>query len=353
VVASQDGSRVFSTASDGSLHIVYTSALDSSTYFEPEALAETITSCQSGVTLVEVETGTSDAKVEYAVYAVTDETTTQDSVTTSRLLAVNIDGTLRWSAVLAGTVVGKPIVGAGQNTFYVVHNIPATSTSAADVGRISVIVVDPQDGPLVAATLPETADNAPFGPATGKTIQQQQGPNTSESDIIVFGENNENGLSAQGALYMLIPSSENEALGGRGNEAYDLRLVFDFSRSTVARPAVSADGTAVYLAQQQSTLTGWNGDRELSGVIDGTEEEIFPQFLVRPALALNGLLRKYKNVCVGVSGVCRTLVDLFVLHMHDDVALRENMFKLLVDQTHIPNLFYFDSISERTYSIGR
>jgi hypothetical protein len=301
VVASQDGSRVFSTASDGSLHIVYTSALDVSTVFEPEALLETTTSCQSGVTLVEIETDTSDdAKVEYAVYAVTDETTAAQE-TTSRLLAVNVDGTLRWSAVLEGTAVGKPIVGADQNTFYVVHNIPGADVEDATVGRISVIVVDPQDGPLVTATLPETEDNAPFGPATGKTIQQRQGPgaNGSALDIIVFGENNDDGLSEDGGLYMLIPSDENEALGGRGNEAYDLRLIFDFARSTVASPAVSADGTAVYLASQESTLTGWNGRRELSGVIDGSEEGIFPQFLARPAPALrNGLLRKSKDVCV-------------------------------------------------------
>jgi hypothetical protein len=321
VVASQDGSRVFSTASDGSLHIVYTSALDFSSVFEPEVLVDTVTSCQSGVTLVEIETDTSDdAKVEYAVYAVTDESTAQE--TTSRLLAVNVDGTLRWSAVLEGSVVGKPIVGAAQNTFYVVHNIPGASAEAADVGRISVIVVDSQGGPLVAATLPETAANAPFGPATGKTIQEQNGPgqNGSEIDIIVFGENIDDGLSQEGALYMLIPSSENEALGGRGNEAYDLRLIFDFARSTVARPAVSADGTAVYLASQESTLTGWNGRRGVSGVIDGTEEGIFPQFLARPARALrNGLLRKYKNVCVCVYTVL-SLISLFgtcmtMLHM--------------------------------------
>jgi hypothetical protein len=327
VVASQDGSRVFSTASDGSLHIIYTSALDFSTVFEPDVLPDTVTSCQSGVTLMEIETDTSDdAKVEYALYAVTDETTAQE--TTSRLLAVNIDGTLRWSAVLEGTVVGKPIVGADQNTFYVVHNIPGASAQAAVVGRISVIVVDPQDGPLVAATLPETAANAPFGPATGKTIQQRQGPgaNGSEIDIIVFGENNNDGLSEEGALYMLIPSSENEALGGRGNEAYDLRLVFDFARSTVARPAVSADGTAVYMAAQESTLTGWNGRRELSGVIDGTEEGIFPQWLARPGPPFrNGVLRKYKNVCV--FRVYHTPVDLFVRHVHDDEALRKTRLR--------------------------
>jgi hypothetical protein len=309
VVASQDGSRVFSTASDGSLHIVYTSALDFSTFFEPEAFAETVTSCQSGVTLVEIEsaavtgpaTTTADAKVEYALYAVTDVTTGQD--VSSRLLAVNIDGTLRWTLAVEGTVVGKPFVGADQNTFYIVHNIPS-STTAADapgVGRISVIVVDPIDGlPLVTATLPETADNAPFGPATGKTIQQQQGPNnSSELDIVVFGENNDNGLSAQGALYMLIPSNENEALGGRGNAAYDLRLVFDFSRSTVARPAVSADGTAIYMGQQQSRLSGWNGRDDVSGVLNGSEEGVFPQYTVRPPQALqNGVLRKYQNLCM-------------------------------------------------------
>jgi hypothetical protein len=300
VVASQDGSRVFSTASDGSLHIIYTSALDFSTLFEPEALPETVTSCQSGVTLLEIESDTSDdAKVEYALYAVTDETTAQK--TTSRLLAVNVDGTLRWSAVLEGTIIGKPIVGADQNTFYVVHNIPGASAEAADVGRISVVVVDPQDGPLVTATLPETEANAPFGPATGRTIQQRQGKgaNGSEIDIIVFGENNDNGLSEEGALYMLIPSSENEALDGRGNEAYDLRLIFDYARSTVARPAVSADGTAVYMASQESTITGWNGRRELSGVIDGSQEGIFPEWLARPGpLLRDDLLRKYKNVCL-------------------------------------------------------
>jgi hypothetical protein len=289
VVASQDGSRVFSTTQDGSLHIVYTSALDYSSYFEPETFPETLTSCNSGVVLIEnADTG----RVEYAVYAVRDVTTADDifdqgpgaqpfSATSSRLLAVNLDGTLRWSMRLAGTVVGKPIVGADQNTFYVVHNLEQGG------GRISVVVVDP-NGPVLTATLAGT-NSVPFGPATGRTIEQQQGGGT--VDIVVFGENVDNGLSEEGALYMLIPSDTNVELSGRGNDAYDLKLIFGFPRSAVARPAVSQDGTEVYLAQQESTLTGWNGRRELSGVIAGNQESVFPQWLARPSNALqNGLL---------------------------------------------------------------
>ena len=320
VVASSDGSRVFSTTSDGSLHILYTSALFASKVFEPETELGDVLTCRSGVTLVENEAG----NVEYAVYAVLDEVTVADifaeasdaplTSPSSRLLAVNVDATLRWSLRLPGTVVGNPILGGDGNTFYIVHNIASTleltETLAEDVGRVSVVVLEPE-GPIITATLPETPDNAPFAPASGRTIPGQ-GPGGSPTDVVVFGENRENGLSEDGALFMFVPSAEFNRLGGRGNAAYDLRVASAFPRSAVARPAISQSGAEVFLAQQESTITGWNDNRELSGVIAGTEEDLFPAWLNRPRPSLqNDILRKFS---VGACVVC--LFDIPVLYVY-------------------------------------
>jgi len=248
VVAKDD--RIFVTSDNGSLYIVDRALQTNATLFDPTPLDGSTTSCESGVTFVEGD----DGAVEYVVYAIVDTPNDTSLETTSRVLGVNLDGSLRWDASLPGTAVGTPFVGSNQR-IYMIYN---EQTDDNLVGRISVL--DGENAQVVA-TQPNNNDVGPFGPATGRTVARDG----ETMDVILFGESRREGFSQSGALYMLMSSD------GEGDESYNFIIVSDSPRSVTTRPAVNADATEVYLAQQASRLGGWTGQDDLSGVLQNGE----------------------------------------------------------------------------------
>ena len=106
VLVNDDDGTLFVTADDGSLHLINTNKLESSISFVPETPSGTYTESATGVTLVR---NPDSGAVDYAVYAVVDvpvragvlyddfKLDASRTSTLSRLLAVNLDGSLRWS----------------------------------------------------------------------------------------------------------------------------------------------------------------------------------------------------------------------------------------------------------------
>ena len=246
------GDRIFVTALDGSLHIVNQNELSNSIVYEPTPMLDFAISCESGVAVVEND----DGELEYVVYAVVDTPNDVFQGTTSRVLGVNVDGSLRWNVTIPGKAVGTPVVGTNERV-YMIHNEPSNVDT---VGRISVL--DGVDGKVVA-TLPNNNNVGPFGPATGRAVTRD----AETLDVILFGESRREGLSQNGAMYMLLPSDRFGELNGEGNESYDLITLTDSIRSVTTRPAVNQDATEVFLAQQASRLSGWTGQDDLSGVL--------------------------------------------------------------------------------------
>ena len=280
VVAHKDGQMVFATADDGSLHILRTElvdgsiSLDNSIVFEPPVVEGKYTTCRSGVVLVDEDEEA--AKPEYLVYAVIDNIEEVDSGTSSsRLLAVNLDGSLRWSLDVDGVIQGTPIVGHNGQAVYVAHN---AVTATLPKGKLSVVLIN-DDAPTITSSKSSWNPAAPFGPPSHAIgFDNSLG---GEHDIIAIAESWGEGFLQQGSIHLLVPSSLFADAGGVGEDSYELRLASAYSLSAVARPALSADGSSLWIAAQASNIAGWTGNRDLSQVLSGRRENINPGWNTR------------------------------------------------------------------------
>jgi hypothetical protein len=265
VLSSPDGNLLFVTADDGSLHFIDVENPQDSLVFEPATIPGTYTECRSGVTMVKDPKTPED--VEYVVYSVIDvpvragvlydglEYDPDRSTAMSRLLVVNLDGTLRYSVPLDGVAVGKPVASQDGDKLYVAHNVLNSVGSPPTRGQISVISLG--NNPSVIASLSALNQPGPFGPPAGATIST----GGKVQDVIVVAEVWDSGYSStKGMVYMMRPSSLYDSNGGQGNEAYELQLVSDLAISTYARPSLTADATEVFVGTSGAGLTGMTGD---------------------------------------------------------------------------------------------
>mgnify|MGYP005847354767 CR=1 FL=1 len=283
VLASPDGSTVFVTADDGSLHFIHPENLQSSFVFEPDSVRGAFTESRSGVTLVEKNNG----ELDYVVYAVADIPIETDvpynnlqqqgggdnrrSSTLSRLLAVNVDGSLRWSIPLSGSIVGKPVIGDQGKKLYVVHNVPNFAGGSRTRGKVSVVLLR-GDNPVVTASISPLNRNAPFGPPAGITVEMDG----TMRDVLVFSEAWENGYVAEGQAYMFKPSSLHDEFDGQGNDAYELTVISNWPYSSVTRPALYQDGTEAFMGAMGARLGGWTGSSSLEDVLEGRSDAVAP-----------------------------------------------------------------------------
>lgn len=273
VVAHKDGQMLFATADDGSLHIMRTESVDgsinsdTSIVFDPPAVEGKDTVCRSGV--VSVDEDKLAEKPEYLVYAVIDNVVeVGNGTTSSRLLAVNLDGTLRWSLDVDGVIQGTPIVGQNGRAVFVVHN---AVTETLPIGRVSVVLIN-DDAPTITARYNSWNPNAPFGPPSHAIGDDNN--RGGEHDIIAIAESWGEGYDERGSIHLLVPSDQFESRGGVGEESYELRFVSQYGFSAVARPAVSANGESLWIAAQGSNIAGWTGRQDLSQVLSGRRQGI-------------------------------------------------------------------------------
>lgn len=275
VVVSRDGSRVFVTAQDGSLHILQVRALSRSLVFEPSNASSSssgsTTSCSSGVALYETSQG-----VQFAAYAVTD-TAASSGIQSSRVLAVNASsGEELWTVTVDGAVAGTPWINADGSRIYVTHNEPPSSqtTSSAytgsTVGSISVI----GSGQLI--TTLQSPDNVtslgPFTPVTGTTVSL----GGTLMDVVALAETRDPSTrvaSTVGGVYVLMQQQST------GNP-YQLRLVSNATHTASAAPALSSLGTSLYVGQDQATVTGWDKTNDITAVLFAGRQDVPPRWNV-------------------------------------------------------------------------
>mmetsp|Transcript_19097 Transcript_19097/g.21580 ORF Transcript_19097/g.21580 Transcript_19097/m.21580 type:complete len:1376 (+) Transcript_19097:201-4328(+) len=300
IVAYKDGTKIFVTANDGSLHIIQTTTTQVNTLaiFTPDEIQGRFTECRSGATVVDkniaVATGEDNngnnfdttlglgvEKEDYIIYAVLDSTVPSvnvglnsvDDIVSSRVIAVNLDGTYKWSVQIEGRVEGNPVV--GKSGIFVSHN------SDNGIGYLSVIRIDPDNGSanIVATVSPRATQpgnvNGPFGPPA---LQQRSYEDEYLDDVVVVAENWDQGYSEdQGGLYMLtLDTTDDESF--TLTSGYLLQKISSYSHSAFAPPLVYGD--SIFLGSAGGTLAGFTGGRKnnLSGILSGREEEIDPRW---------------------------------------------------------------------------
>jgi hypothetical protein len=333
VVAYKDGTKIFVTADDGSLHIIQTTdQVKTLAVFVPDEIQDRFTECRSGATVVdkniqdghfvavtvtveeEVSTnidivdngstttavpapavprnvtlfGPGVVKEDYIVYVVCDSTISSDSIginaavdniVSSRVIAVNMDGTHKWSVQVEGKIEGNPVV--GKTGIFISHN-----SNDGNIGYLSIIRTDPNNGTgNIVDTVSPTATrpgsvNGPFGPPA---LQQRPGWSYDEEDyaddIVIVAENWDEGFSEnQGGLYMLTLSTTDDESSSPPTSGYQLQKISSYSYSAIAPPLVYGD--SIFLGSAGGTLAGFTGDRrsDLSGILSGRESEINPRW---------------------------------------------------------------------------
>lgn len=269
VVVSHDGSRVFITDADGFLHILRTGDLQRSSYFAPPVLAASVTAGASGVSLRETANG-----VDFAVYAVMD---VLSQTISSRVIAVDKDGTMRWSVSVPGRAVGTPYISGDGSRVYVVHNLVSAIDTIfkEDYGQVSVILTKGSSAQIVASLPRNETSLGPFGPPTFRSVTN----GADVTDLLLVAESNSTSLfsGSRGGLHLLVPSSSFDQLQGLGDASYDLRVVSTYPYLSGLRPAISTDGNSCYFAHQ-GRLSGWDNDRDISGVVSGDTADLFPNW---------------------------------------------------------------------------
>jgi hypothetical protein len=338
LVPHNDGSKIVVTTDDGSLHIVRTTTpVRTLAVYEPAVTEDFYTACRSKPTIIykeqqsqaaAVSSSSSSSSSDYIVYAVIDtpiasgievgddglvEPTNKANTGTirSRVLAVNMDGTIKWDVQVLGVIQGDVVVGR-NDALYVSHNIN-------DIGHLSVIMANENtDAASVVATVTsaDTAPNGPFGPPA---LHQDE----SSGDVVFVAESWGQGyVEGDGGLYMLSTTSEFEDTGGIGNESYQLQRISSWPYSSIVPPLV--DGNSIFLGASGGVLGAWTGNErnDLSGIQSGRVDEIDPRWVYAGE-------RNWRNESQRTFGCCKTL------------GCRLSRFSFFKIYTHAPRLSPF------------
>lgn len=313
IVASNDGTKIVVTAIDGSLHIIQTAnQVKTIAVYEPEGKVGANIECRSGATIVYSEQQNGlyfsveseeekpiSAKEDFIVYALVDDVLPQNARivdpdiivdginanrgagTTSRVVAVNMEGALKWSVDVPGRIEGSPLV--GKNGIYITHNHNG-------YGALSILRIQPKDGRAAIAAMVSNRDKEqiraiPFGPPTLRKAAYWEDESDSE-DIVIVAENWESGFSeSKGGLYMLSSGSisatkdkDKPSTTKAGSNKYELVQLSSWSYSAIAPPLVYGD--SIFVGAAGGTIGGFTGNRknDLSGITSGREEEISPRW---------------------------------------------------------------------------
>ena len=267
IVAANDGNKIVATASDGSLHIIQTTnQVKSLAVYMPDEKDGRELECRSGANIIYKEQqdglyySTDDegskpipATEDFVIYAVVD----RGSTTSSRIIAVTMEGKLKWSVEVPGQIEGTPVV--GKTGIYVSHN-------DGGYGALSIIGIQRNDGmATIAATVTTLGEEQglaiPFGPPS---IQ-----NYPEGDLVMIAENWDSGFSdSRGGLYIL----------SSGSDGYQLEKISSWSYSASAPPLIY--GESIFVGAAGGAIGGFTGDRRnnLSGIMSGREQEISPRW---------------------------------------------------------------------------
>jgi hypothetical protein len=138
------------------------------------------------------------------------------------------------------------------------HNVPNNLTDGEEYysGKLTVLRDNGQDGtaPTIVTAMISPDDRfGPFGPLTVQTVTSA----VNSTRDAVFVAENWNGTLNEGYVYYL------DSKGGK----YELKVLSDWGVSSVTRPAVSPDGTMLWMGGAGSTVAGWVGDSSVDNIV--------------------------------------------------------------------------------------
>ena len=270
---SPDGTRLYVTLDDGTVHILDADNGDDGggrvvASYRPPVSDDGGTNivCASGVSFSDSSGDASDDI--FAVYAVLDVPAIGGTATptTSRVVAINHPtGDVRWiSPVLEGSVAGTPQVGSDGRYVYLTRNVEVGDQQGGFGQDGHFTLLDAQDGGSVVYTQPSSAyrggnETGPYAPL--ELVHRPFSGNFGEgegsanrNDVAVWAQSNGGGMTLNGmSLAFQFPPSNT------GNSsAWSPYLLKVNGWSTATRPTLSYDGQNLYFTASKASLRGWN-----------------------------------------------------------------------------------------------
>ena len=197
----------------------------------------------------------------------------------SRVIAVNTDGSLRWSITIDGYAEGTPQVGVKGDKIYINHNVPNNNNNAPQntgpnaaanepdlFGQITII--DDNGGNAVIAATRTPSEKAPFAPLSLGSMRRED--DDTVIDVAIWSENWDDGYTERGNIHALFPSERFDALNGIGRGAYELQVISPFGRSAVTRPVISPGLNGLWVGGTASTISGWTRASSPQSVLGGS-----------------------------------------------------------------------------------
>jgi len=286
VQLSPDGTHLYVTLDDGTLHILDAQSNTNSTgagtvvaSYRPPAVTDAAANappraiaCVSGVSFSDSDSDAADGTDgAYAVYAVidvpVDATALNFIPTTSRVVAVDHPtGRVRWvSPVLEGAVAGTPRIGTDGRYVYLTRNVEINAGFDQD-GHFTLLDAQAAVPGSVAYTHPSSAfrggnETGPYAPLelvrnpTSGNFGVGDG-NANRNDVAAWAQSNGGGTTLNGmSLAFQFPSNADLLAGGGAWSPYLLKVN---GWSTATRPTLSSDGQNLYFTASKASLRGWN-----------------------------------------------------------------------------------------------
>ena len=269
---SPDGTRLYVTLDDGTVHILDADNGDDGggrvvASYRPPVSDDGGTNivCASGVSFSDSSGDASDDI--FAVYAVLDVPAIGGTATptTSRVVAINHPtGDVRWiSPVLEGSVAGTPQVGSDGRYIYLTRNVEVNDQQGMrQDGHFTLL--DAQAGGTIVYTQPSSAyrggnETGPYAPL--ELVHRPFSGNFGEgegsanrNDVAAWAQSSGGGMTLNGmSLAFQFPSSNT------GNSsAWSPYLLKVNGWGTATRPSLSSDGQNLYFTASKASLRGWN-----------------------------------------------------------------------------------------------
>lgn len=184
--------------------------------------------------------------VAYCVYALLEIAAT--GAERSRIVAMNGNGTFRWSQIMEGTVEGTPVISADGKSVFVTRNV-ITSTNVQNPTRRGAFTTISDDSRLITADFP-SFDNYPFGPLSH--VFQHGNDILYWADPWKFGYA---GAGSTGILYQYDSSVDK------------VNQLQEFGLNAVTAPTLTNDGRKLWLGGSNTQVMGWSS---MSGTFNET-----------------------------------------------------------------------------------
>lgn len=188
----------------------------------------------------------------------------------SRIIALNPDGSERWNVFVDGVVTGTPAVGADKDVIYVSHNVLNTIDNGERRGKVTVLR-DNGGNPTIEAEVFAENRFGPFGPLTVKSTTA----NGVSNDTVFVAESWGGGYTSDnGYVLFLAPS------GGD----YALQVFSEWGFSSAVAPTVSRDSDMLWMAGAGTTVGGWVSDSFTSAQSGGPSQPDWQSVFVQKNL---------------------------------------------------------------------